>query len=1128
MTRVYGRRFYPRVEGLEHRELPSTSSWLSETFDSTTVGSLPAGWSQWSSAGGTAGASAQIALRSVNSLRFAAPSIGAAARAWLNPLLPADVQLSAALHFDSQTAGQLFVRGRNLTSTAPSYYAVSLTAGQQVQFLRVVNGAATVLGHVRATGAANEWLRLTLYANGSNLRVQVFRTATGQYLAGNGQWQAPPTWAISLSDRGLPGLGKVGLARTAGTAGTTYFDDAAIDLPNASQQFDSTPTGRLPGGWSSWTSDGGVTGSFHVESGRSLSGAHGLASGTGASSIAARAWSTTVQPADVQAGASFFVDSLIPAGVLVRGMQLDSATPSYYSLLVTRGLSAELVLVSSGKRTVLGQVRSAGYFDNQWVRVTLSAGGGNLRAQIYRLDDGRYLNSVGQWQVGPTYALNVSDATLAGPGLAGVERPARYAGTVALDDFAAYPLVADQEPPSVAIRLPAAGSALSGVVAVEATATDNISVTRVEFYVDGVLQAADTSSPYRWEFDTTTASNATHTLGVRAYDASGNTAWASVNITTQNDTSLSRPEFPRHYRHIRIAELAYTGTPFGAFEDGLLRSSVDLVIPAAAALGHINNVAPSTPQLLYANVSNLYQESLLDWLAYADKNSLSRAGAFYHAARALPFAGNSPSSVPVSWFWSVYRGDAALSKYTSQARGIVPGGVPFGAAGQAVYVGYPERFREINVQLATAAANGWSAVLEYPTAVDAAGRPTAWGTLAPLSDGSAGLTHSGQLTFDPPTDWQPASIGSAARLYYVRFRTGSGGTAPVARTILGRDYVGAHGTTSGMIPAFDATADANHDGYLNDAEYAHRTPGMDARFRYESRLFYGNYGQMRFAVNPSNLGIRNWATDYSGRLLQSQPLAAGLFVDNSGGNTPVSVTDVMEPVASYANDYGSMLNAVARHSGPHWLLLNTAGGGSSADPVIQRVQGYFDEFALRPLANNWQQFQDIAGTVAHRATLRAPAPYTVLDSLPTGGSPTDPRTQVATLAYYYLLGDPNSTFLDFFGGFGPGTSWRNHWSAAAAYDVGQPAGSWSLFASGADPSNTALSYRIYQRSYGNALVLYKPLSYGRGASGTLAAATATTHALPGTYRSLNADGTLGATVTSISLRNGEGAILVKV
>src|SRR5262249_25865575 len=40
-------------------------------------------------------------------------------------------------------------------------------------------------------------------------------------------------------------------------------------------------------------------------------------------------------------------------------------------------------------------------------------------------------------------------------------------------------------------------------------------------------------------------------------------------------------------------------------------------------------------------------------------------------------------------------------------------------------------------------------------------------------------------------------------------------------------------------------------------------------------------------------------------------------------------------------------------------------------------------------------------------------------------------------------------------------------------------------------------------------------------------ATATTHSLGGSYYPLNADGSLGAPVTSITLRNGEGAILVQ-
>src|SRR5439155_259109 len=261
--------------------------------------------------------------------------------------------------------------------------------------------------------------------------------------------------------------------------------------------------------------------------------------------------------------------------------------------------------------------------------------------------------------------------------------------------------------------------------------------------------------------------------------------------------------------------------------------------------------------------------------------------------------------------------------------------------------------------------------------------------------------------------------------------------------------------TSGTIPAFDASADANHDGYLSDAEYARRGAGMNARFLYESRVFYPGYGQMRFVTNPASLAFRRWTIDYSTRYLGAHPFATALFVDNSGGNSPVAGIPTAEPAAAYATDYAALLNAIGRAIAPRWILANTAGGGISADAVVQRVQAYFEEFAIRPLAHTYQQFEDLAATLARRAALTSPAPFAVLDSVPTGGSPTDPRTQLATLAYYYLLADPATTFLDFFGGYAPATSWSEHWSPAAAYNIGQPSGPWSLFATGADPASAA-------------------------------------------------------------------------
>jgi len=58
-------------------------------------------------------------------------------------------------------------------------------------------------------------------------------------------------------------------------------------------------------------------------------------------------------------------------------------------------------------------------------------------------------------------------------------------------------------------------------------------------------------------------------------------------------------------------------------------------------------------------------------------------------------------------------------------------------------------------------------------------------------------------------------------------------------------------------------------------------------------------------------------------------------------------------------------------------------------------------------------------------------------------------------------------------------------------------------------------------------VLYKPLSYTAGRTGSTGNATSTWHRLPGNYRELHSDGTLGPVVNSIRLRNGEGAILIR-
>jgi hypothetical protein len=59
-------------------------------------------------------------------------------------------------------------------------------------------------------------------------------------------------------------------------------------------------------------------------------------------------------------------------------------------------------------------------------------------------------------------------------------------------------------------------------------------VTSVRLYVDGALNGTDYASPYSFAWDTTTASNGSHTLEAQASDAAGNLSTVSVSVTVSN------------------------------------------------------------------------------------------------------------------------------------------------------------------------------------------------------------------------------------------------------------------------------------------------------------------------------------------------------------------------------------------------------------------------------------------------------------------------------------------------------------------------------------------------------------------------------------------------------------------
>jgi hypothetical protein len=91
----------------------------------------------------------------------------------------------------------------------------------------------------------------------------------------------------------------------------------------------------------------------------------------------------------------------------------------------------------------------------------------------------------------------------------------------------------DSTPPVVNITSPTNGSNVKSDVVITASATDNDSVSKVEFYIDGSLVKTDTSSPYTYSWPTVDYTNhQSYALKAIAYDASNNTA-------TDDDTSVT-------------------------------------------------------------------------------------------------------------------------------------------------------------------------------------------------------------------------------------------------------------------------------------------------------------------------------------------------------------------------------------------------------------------------------------------------------------------------------------------------------------------------------------------------------------------------------------------------------------
>ena len=84
-------------------------------------------------------------------------------------------------------------------------------------------------------------------------------------------------------------------------------------------------------------------------------------------------------------------------------------------------------------------------------------------------------------------------------------------------------------PPAVKITVPGNRQVINGNYNVKVEATDDVGISKVEYYIDGDLKHSDsTIDKFHWLWDTTLAADGEHTLKVIAYDTINQTASAEL------------------------------------------------------------------------------------------------------------------------------------------------------------------------------------------------------------------------------------------------------------------------------------------------------------------------------------------------------------------------------------------------------------------------------------------------------------------------------------------------------------------------------------------------------------------------------------------------------------------------
>ena len=91
--------------------------------------------------------------------------------------------------------------------------------------------------------------------------------------------------------------------------------------------------------------------------------------------------------------------------------------------------------------------------------------------------------------------------------------------------------------PTISISTPLNNAALTGTATISAAATSSFAITKVEFYIDGVLVNTSTTAPYSHQYDFSLLAAGSHNVKAIVTDEHGVTAQDEISVTVSNSST---------------------------------------------------------------------------------------------------------------------------------------------------------------------------------------------------------------------------------------------------------------------------------------------------------------------------------------------------------------------------------------------------------------------------------------------------------------------------------------------------------------------------------------------------------------------------------------------------------------